>query len=320
MVMRWKWTSFFLILILLVYSGLTYAANAPLLLRPPIIKSPLNSKTATAELKGDIRSIQSKPVFDLPVTYNSKVHKWVKFFQTRGKKDFTKWINRSHRYIPKIQPTLEAKGLPSDLVYLAMIESGFSPHAVSSAQAVGYWQFIKPTAKRYGLTTEWWIDERRDFIKSTLAAASYLNDLYRMFDSWYLAASAYNMGEGRVKRLIKKYKTRNFWELSTKPGFPAETREYVPKIIAAMLISKSPEKYGFNEIKPEQPYNFDYFFVPGGTDLDNLAYYIGADKKLLKTLNPELLKGFVPQYVSTHRIRIPRGHLTKASEFIRASL
>lgn len=266
------------------------------------------------------QQVDERPVFDLPVTYNSQVSKWIKFFQKNGKKDFTKWLNRSHRYIPKITPTLTEKGLPTDLVYLAMIESGFSPHAISSAQAVGYWQFIKPTANRYGLITDWWIDERRDFIKSTIAAASYLNDLYGMFGSWYLAASAYNMGEGRVRRLIEKYKTKNFWVLSTKRDFPSETKDYIPKLIAAILIAKSPKLYGFDNVEPQQPFDFDYFNVPGGTDLENLAQYMRADAKLLKQLNPELIKGFIPQYVETHRIRIPKGFLVKASEFNRASL
>lgn len=316
-----RWISFSLGLLLTFCFLTAWSAQAPLLLRPPIIKSPLKSAPAKQIVSAlRFQSVDERPVFDLPVTYNSKVAKWIKFFQTRGKRDFTIMLNRSHRYIPKIIPTLNSKGLPQDLVYLAMIESGFSSQAISSAQAVGYWQFIKPTANRYGLATEWWIDERRDFIKSTIAAATYLNDLHGMFNSWYLAASAYNMGEGRVRRLIKKYNTKNFWELSTKPDFPSETRDYVPKLIAAILIAKSPQNYGFDDVRPQAPYDFDYFFVPGGTDLENLAYYIGADKSLLKQMNPELLKGFIPQYVTTHRIRIPRGHLSKASEFIRASL
>lgn len=307
------------------------ATTSKSLLQPPIIKSPLRSKNASLkkQIQADLQAttIQSMyspvdqgPHFDLPITYNSKVRSWVKFFQKEGRKDFHRWLERSARYIPKITPTLQNIGLPKDLAYLAMIESGFSSQAVSSAAAVGYWQFIKPTAKRYGLQIEWWLDERRDIVKSTVAAAAYLNDLYKMFDSWYLAAAAYNMGEGRVKKLIKKYQTKNYWVLSRQKDFPTETEQYIPKLLAALLISKSPSLYGFKDLKLQDPMDYDYFNVPGGTDLDNLSYYIGADKQLVKRLNPELIKGFVPQFITSHRIRIPRGNLTKASEFIRASL
>ena len=198
-------------------------------------------------------TINNSPQFDIPVTYNKKVQKWVKYFQTRGKPSLTKWISRSSRYKRIMQRTLKRKGLPQDLFYIAMIESGLSPRATSHAQAVGYWQFIRPTAHRYGLRVNWWLDERRDFSKSTIAAASYLGDLYKMFGSWYLTASAYNMGEGRLKRLIKKHKISNFWQLAQKENFPRETREYIPKIIAAMIIAKAPKLYGFKTINPMTP-------------------------------------------------------------------
>jgi membrane-bound lytic murein transglycosylase D len=260
--------------------------------------------------------VDQGPQFDLPVTYNSKVRQWVQFFQKNGKGDFKTYLERSYKYLPKIIPVLEAKGLPKDLAYLAMIESGFSPRAISSAQAVGYWQFIRPTAQRYNLKVEWWIDERRDIIKSTIAAAEYLNDLYKMFNSWYLAAAAYNMGEGRVRRLIAKYNTNNYWTLSKKKDFPTETEQYIPKLIAAMLIAKAPQLYGFRNLKPMVPMKYEYVEVPGGTDIENLAYYIGATKNDLLTLNPELVQGFVPQNISSHRIRVPKGFLAKTKEFV----
>lgn len=264
--------------------------------------------------------VDQKPNFDLPITYNSKVRFWIRYFQSQGQKDFKRWLERATRYQSKIIPLLQQKGLPQDLFYLAMIESGFSSRAVSTADAVGYWQFIEPTANRYGLKTSWWLDERRDIVKSTVAAASYLNDLFKMFNSWYLAAAAYNMGEGRTKRLIEKYKTRNYWELSKKADFPRETENYVPKIIAAMLIAKAPHLYGFKDLNPQKPYEYELFQVPGGTDLENLAYYAGFSKDELKQLNPELIKGFIPQFVGRHTIRIPKGAIDKAHEFVRASL
>lgn len=165
-------------------------------------------------------SVDKRPYFDIPVTYNKRVKKWLVYFQGQGKRGFQVWLNRSHKYIPRMKAVLSMKGLPTDLAYIAMIESGFSAHAVSSAQAVGYWQFISTTGKRYGLKNDWWIDERKDYFRSTQAASEYLSDLYKIFNSWYLTASAYNMGENRLQRLIKKYNTRNFWKLSRKNHFP----------------------------------------------------------------------------------------------------
>lgn len=264
--------------------------------------------------------VDQRPFFDIPVTYNDKVKYWIKYFQGPGRKWFKTWLERSHAYLPIMQGTLASRKLPQDLAYVAMIESGFSPHAVSTASAVGYWQFIQSTAKRYDLKVTWWLDERRDHHKSTVAAARYLGDLYKMFGSWYLTAAAYNMGEGRMQRLIKKHGTKNFWVLSQKRDFPKETREYIPKLLAAVLISKAPKLYGFTHLEPKDPYSFDYFYVPGGTDLMNLAKYLDIDHEQLNRLNPELLKSFVPSFVKSHRIRIPKGSGHKVSSYLRAQL
>jgi membrane-bound lytic murein transglycosylase D len=264
--------------------------------------------------------VDQRPFFDIPVTYNDKVIFWIKYFQGPGRKWFRTWLERSNAYLPLMKETLSERNLPQDLAYVAMIESGFSPHAISTASAVGYWQFIKTTATRYGLNVNWWIDERRDHQKSTVAAARYLGDLYKLFGSWYLTAAAYNMGEGRTARLIKKYGTKNFWVLSQKSDFPKETKEYIPKLLAAVLISKAPKLYGFTDLNPKDPYSFDYFHVPGGTDLMNLAKFLEIDHKQLDQLNPELLKGFVPSFVKSHRIRIPKGSSTRVSSYLRAQL
>lgn len=264
--------------------------------------------------------VDASPYFDIPVTYNTKVKWWINYFQTTGRKWFRTWLERSHAYMPGMQGLLSQKGLPQDLAYVAMIESGFSPHATSTAEAVGYWQFIAPTANRYGLKTTWWLDERRDFNKSTTAAARYLGDLFRQFGSWYLTAAAYNMGEGRMQRLVTKYGTKNFWVLSRRPDFPDETKQYIPKMLAAMLIAKAPKLYGFHELNPKEPYSYDYFHVPGGTDLHNLAAYLGLSPQQLTTLNPELVRGFIPSSVQSHKIRIPKGFSTRVSQFVRAQL
>lgn len=309
--------------------------RTPALLTPPLMqarvaktqKAPVESQMeskgppisqrarVSSNVKKGFTPVDEVPLFDFPVTYNARVQKWVRFFQGPGRSGFNRWLERSHRYIPVITPTLERQGLPRDLVYLAMIESGYSPRAVSTASAVGYWQFIKPTATRYGLQVNWWIDERRDITKSTLAAANYLSDLYRMFGSWHLAASAYNMGEGRLKRLIARHKTRNYWVLSTKAGFPNETANYVPKIIAAMLIAKAPHLYGFNNVQPQSSLRYSTLSVPGGTDLETLASHLGVSARELRNLNPELLKGIIPSSVASHRIRVPHGQLARASQF-----
>jgi membrane-bound lytic murein transglycosylase D len=306
-----------------------YGSGAILLSHPVLTRAAVNKSNfdltpppLTAKIERELvyNSVSEQPHFDLPVTYNSKVRHWVMFFQNNGKRDFKRWLERSERYLPKILPVLEAQGLPRDLAYLAMIESGFSPRAVSSAEAVGYWQFMKPTAERYHLRVEWWLDERRDIIKSTVAAAKYLHDLYRMFDSWYLAAAAYNMGEGRVKGLIKKYQTKNYWTLSKKKEFPKETEQYIPKLIAAMLIAKSPKLYGFRDLKPLSPRQYEVFKAPGGTDLENLSLYLGVERDTLALLNPEITQGFIPHQVDSHPLRIPVGRRAKAAQFARSNL
>lgn len=253
--------------------------------------------------------------FDIPITYNSHVSKWVKFFQKNGRKWFQVWLNRSANYIPHIHRLLEKRSMPKDLAYLAMIESGYSAKAISSASAVGYWQFILPTAKRYGLKHSWWIDERRDIIKSTWAASQYLNDLNSEFNSWYLAASAYNMGETRLRRLIRRHKSADFWVLSQKSGFPKETRDYVPKLIAATMIAKAPHLYGFKAPKGKA-LEYNYFYVPGGTDLFRLAEHLGVERSALLKLNPELLHGIIPGEVPSHRIRIPVGTAKQVAAYL----
>jgi membrane-bound lytic murein transglycosylase D len=276
---------------------------------------------ATPDKQGStFTPVDASPYFDIPVTYNTKVKWWINYYQTTGRKWFRTWLERSHAYMPQMQKVLADKGMPQDLAYVAMIESGFSPQATSTAEAVGYWQFITPTANRYGLKTTWWLDERRDFTKSTSAASHYLGDLFRQFGSWYLTAAAYNMGEGRMQKLVNRYHTRNYWILSKRDDFPEETKQYIPKLLAAMLIAKAPKLYGFHDVNFQEPYRYDYFTVPGGTDLINLARYIGVSSDHLARLNPELVKGFVPTFVHSHRIRIPKGLQPKVSQFVRASL
>ncbi|MGZ3722491.1 MAG: lytic transglycosylase domain-containing protein [Bdellovibrionales bacterium] len=277
--------------------------------------------TAAPDKQGStFTPVDASPYFDIPVTYNTKVKWWINYYQTTGRKWFRTWLERSHAYLPQMQKVLAERGMPQDLAYVAMIESGFSPQATSTAEAVGYWQFITPTANRYGLKTTWWLDERRDFTKSTTAASRYLADLFHQFGSWYLTAAAYNMGEGRMQKLVTRHHTKNYWILSKRDDFPDETKQYIPKLLAAMLIAKAPKLYGFHDMNPQEPYRYEYFTVPGGTDLMNMARYIGVSGEQLSRLNPELVRGFVPTFVHSHRIRIPKGLQPRVSQFVRASM
>lgn len=307
--------------------GRPFTLKSPVARRAGAVAAPLGTVTLPKILStrqtgasASFTPVDASPYFDIPVTYNTKVKWWINYFQTTGNKWFRTWLERSHAYLPSMQRVLRDKGLPQDLAYVAMIESGFSPHATSTAEAVGYWQFISPTASRYGLRMNWWLDERRDFNKSTGAAAHYLGDLFRQFGSWYLTAAAYNMGEGRMQRLVTKYATKNYWILSKRRDFPDETKQYIPKMLAAMLIAKAPKLYGFHQLNPQAPYSFDYFQVPGGTDLYNLAQFLRVGSAQLTKLNPELVRGFVPTNVRSHRIRVPKGSTGRVSEFIRAQL
>lgn len=261
--------------------------------------------------------VDRAPYFDIPITYNAKVKKWVRHFQGPGKKWFRTWLERSHRYLPSMQEALLSRGLPQDLAYVAMIESGFSAQAVSSANAVGYWQFIKPTASRYGLRMEWWLDERREYLRSTHAAASYLGDLYRQFKSWYLTAAAYNMGEGRMRRLIEQHRSQDYWILARKKNFPTETEEYIPKLLAAMLIAKAPGLYGFRNINPMAPISYEPVFAPGGTDLAELGSFLGLGKGQLSKMNPHLVHGFVPRSSRGVGIKVPKDLILEASTFLK---
>ncbi len=185
--------------------------------------------------------------FDLPVEMNRSVEKWIDYFTGKGRDRFEKYLERSEYFIPYLKPILKNAKAPEDLVYLAMIESGFNNNARSSARAIGAWQFIAATGRRYGLEVDWWIDERRDVEKSTIAAVQYLKELNAMFGSWHLAAAAYNAGEAKIQRAIKKYHTNDFWNLTKGRYLRPETKNYVPKLFAAAIICKNRKDFGFEE-------------------------------------------------------------------------
>jgi membrane-bound lytic murein transglycosylase D len=245
--------------------------------------------------------------FDIPIVINARVEQFIQYFQTTGRKIFTNWLARSERYIPFMKNLLRENGLPEDLVYMSLIESGFNPYAYSRRKASGPWQFIYLTGKRYGLKANWWVDERRDPEKSTVAAAKYLKDLYDIFECWYLAAAGYNAGEGKIVNAMRRYKTEDFWELTKYRYLKRETKDYVPQMIAAALIAKDPAKYGFVGIEYQEPLQYEKVKVPAVTDLRLIAKACEISLEELKDLNPELLRWCTPPDGPHYEIKIPVG-------------
>ncbi len=234
----------------------------------------------------------------------SPIGKFIRYFQTRGRKRFEQYLSRSGKYVGMMQKILVRYGLPEDLVYVALIESGFSPKAYSVARAAGPWQFISETGRRYGLRIDWWADERRDAEKSTHAAASYLRDLYGMFDSWPLAAAAYNAGEGKIQRAVIRYKSDDFSELIRHGYLKQETKDYVPKMLAALTIAKDPDKYGFGDVAYESPLELRTVTVPGGTDLAEVARILDVPVEAIHDWNPELRRFCTPPNRERYDLRL----------------
>jgi hypothetical protein len=244
---------------------------------------------------------------DLPVILNGPVKGYVRVFTTSHKGIFEAYLCRSGRYLPMMRRIFQEQGLPQDLVYLCLVESGFSPWAKSPAEAVGPWQFISGTAQRYGLKVNNWVDERRDPEKSTRAAARYLRDLFRQFGSWYLAAAGYNAGEKRVEGVVQRHATRDFWTMAGNRLLPQETCNYVPQLIAATLIAKNPQHFGFREICYQTPLRYERVEVPAGIDLPRFAQVLGVDYQTLKELNPELNQPQAPPGQEKYALRVPAG-------------
>ena len=255
----------------------------------------------------DIAPPEEEITFDFPITLNKQVEFYLDLFQNKQRDYFKRWLSRSTKYVPYFHERLQEAGLPLDLAYLAMIESGFNPSAYSKSHAVGLWQFIRSTGKNYGLRIDSWIDERRDPEKSTRAALEYLSFLHEEFDSWYLAVAAYNAGEGKIGRGIKKYNTTDFWKLASYDYLSLETKRYVPKLIAAILIAKEPEKYGFSDLESLEPYAYDIIEVPPLTDLQAVAMSSNQDLTLIRELNNELLKNYTPPGKEPFQLKIPKG-------------
>ena len=261
--------------------------------------------------------------WDIDVTSflsHERVQYYLDFFQGPARERFGAWLQRMPRYEPMIRERLARQGLPGDLIYLALIESGFSNSATSRARAVGMWQFMPSTGRQYGLRVDRWVDERRDPVKATDAAARHLDDLRGRFGSLYLAAAAYNAGGGKVSRGLRKLgdsaddetedgdpmSDSTFFQLYDSRYLRRETKDYVPKLIAAALIAKEPEKYGFERPAPLPPFAYDSIVVPDATGLDVVARLAGCDVATLRDLNPQFLRMITPP-ASRAVIRLPVG-------------
>jgi membrane-bound lytic murein transglycosylase D len=233
------------------------------------------------------------------------VDKHVQFFSLHIRDRFEMWLGRLERYRPMVEEIFAEFNLPVDLVFLSLVESGFSTNAVSRAKAVGPWQFIKSTAKAYDLRVDNWIDERRDPVKSTIAAARYLRDLYQLFGSWPLAMAAYNAGERKVGRALVRAQADDFWDLTDTKLLKRETKEYVPRFLAAALIAKDPTRFGL-AVPSQTPVEYDEVIVTRPIHLRTAAQAASVTYEDMKVLNPELRKDLTPPDPAYH-LKVPAG-------------
>jgi membrane-bound lytic murein transglycosylase D len=243
--------------------------------------------------------------FDFPVVLNKQVEMYLHFFQNGFRDQFAHWLQRSAAYMPMMEAALAEAGLPKDLVYLAMIESGYNPLACSRSMAVGLWQFMEGTGIQYNLDIDKFIDERRDPEKSTQAAVAFLADLYKEFGDWHLAVAAYNGGPGKIRNGLNKYGVDNFWDLASKDYLALETKRYVPKLIAALIIAKQPEKFGFTQLAYHTPPRYDVITVGPGMELEAVALITNSSLEKIKQLNHELRQNRIPPNLTEYEIKIP---------------
>ncbi|MGE0171210.1 MAG: transglycosylase SLT domain-containing protein [Oligoflexales bacterium] len=267
------------------------------------------------EARLEARSVVYGPVTEyvggVPVEVTPLVQTWIDYFRTRGRTDFTRWLIRSESYKEVLVPLILNEGLPKEIFFLAMIESGFSNSAYSRAAATGTWQFMKGTARLYGLQVNYWVDERRDPIKSTVAAAEYLRDLYNRFGDWYLAIAAYNAGPGKIQRAIRRAKTRNYWEIAKTDYIRSETKNYVPKMLAALIISEHPRQFGFDIIAdPQDKTPSDFVQLEKSVRLSDVATKLGVSVSQIRRWNPEIIRDVIPPKHlradrSPYKLRLP---------------
>lgn len=263
---------------------------------------------ADAETKAAVKADLAVTPHDIPIPEHAKVLSYVEVMQGRMRQYIQDSLARGAQYMPMIQAVFRAEGLPLDLAYIPIIESSFKTNALSKASAKGPWQFMRPTAKEHGLKTDWFIDERSDPEKATVAAAKYLKTLHRMFKGdWNLVLAAYNGGPGRVSRAMKRSGITDFWKLTaTSKYLPRETREYVPLIMAAMIVGRNPGQYGFEAVTAE-PLAYDKVALSKPTDLRRVAEWAGTTVGEIQALNPELRRWTTPVRYPQYEVKVPKG-------------
>jgi len=253
--------------------------------------------------------------FDIPVVLNDKVVKFLNYYQNRGRRIMEEGLRRSGKYLKIFRETFEEEGIPLDLAYVAHVESLFNPRARSRARAIGLWQFMAGTARLYQLRQDWWIDERHDVLKSTRAAARYMKTLYETFNDWHLVLAAYNVGPGRIERILRRNGQMDYWTMAERRLLPRETINHVPSILAALIIFKNPERYGF-DVVPERPLEFDLVPLEFQVDLKVVAETAGTTLEELRDLNPELKWRITPSDPNGYALKVPVGK----GEHVRAKL
>lgn len=263
----------------------------------------LTGEDLRAELER-VRRAERDTSYDFPIDLNDKVLTWVNLFSTTKKGFMENALGRASMYMPMIRQVFAEEGIPQDLAFLAVIESGFRNEAKSRARAVGMWQFIQSTGRIYGLTYNRWLEERRDPVKATRAAARYLKRLYEITGDWYLAVSSYNAGPLSLDRAGQNLGTRNFWDMARSRWLRNETKNYVPELCAAILVGRHPDRYGI-QVDPLPPFVYETVSVPVRTGLAALARMAETDTATLKHLNPELLRDSTPP--GSYTLRVPPG-------------
>jgi membrane-bound lytic murein transglycosylase D len=260
--------------------------------------------TPTAEARQTNEAVLGSEVIDLPIELNDQVLGAIDLYSGRFKNWFSRALSRGLPHLPRIREILAQAGIPQDLAYVPIVESAFNPAALSRAKAKGLWQFIPSTGKQYGLKQDFFVDERSNMEKATVAAAQYLKNLYALFGDWNLALAGYNAGEGNVQRAIRRSQTSDFWALAKTRSFRSETKNYVPLIHAAIVIAKSPESYGI-DLSPEELTAAETVRVAGSYPIATVARCANAEPAEIKLLNPDLRRGMTPS--SAFDLKVPNG-------------